>query len=194
VSRKMFDIDIDMPQTFDPKDLFPWTRAAVVRDGQYTQHPCGVYPQTIPVDPVSGLAAIPYDAAEELGYFKIDFLHLNVYQHFKTRAEIDELLLKEPDWTLLQVPSNHMKLFQLANHGELLMKLRPSNIVEMSDVMALIRPGKRQLVPLYQKSKDMARPILWKKDETGYSFKKSHALSYAYVLILQLHLIEQGRL
>jgi DNA polymerase III alpha subunit len=188
------DIDIDVPPTFDPKDLFPWTRAAVVRDGQYTQHPCGVYPQMIPIDPVTGLAAIPYDAAEELGYFKIDFLHLNVYQHFKSRAEIDALLLKEPDWTLLQVPSNHMKLFQLSNHGELLMKLRPSNVVEMSDVMALIRPGKRQLVPLYQKSKDMARPILWKKDDTGYSFKKSHALSYAYVLILQLHLIEQGRL
>ena len=190
----MFDIDIDCAPTFDPVQVFPWTRAAVVRDGEYTQHPCGVYPQCIPVDPITKLAAIPYDAAEELGYFKIDFLHLNVYQHFKTRAEIDDLLAKEPDWTLLQVPSNHHKLFQLANHGELLLKLRPASVIELADVMALIRPGKRQLVPLYMKSKNMARPILWKADDGGYSFKKSHALSYAYVLILQLHLIEQGRL
>jgi DNA polymerase III alpha subunit len=189
------DVDIDCAPTVDAPTVFNWTRAAVVRDGLYTPHPCGVYPQQIPVDPITRLAAIPYDAAEELGYFKIDFLHLNVYQHFKNRAEIDELIAKEPDWTLLQVPSNHHKLFQLANHGELLLKLKPTSIQELSDVMALIRPGKRQLVPLYQKSKEMARPIIWKKDDdTGYSFKKSHALSYAYVLLLQLHLIEQGRL
>jgi DNA polymerase III alpha subunit len=189
------DIDVDTSPTFDPTLLFPWTRAAVVREGQYTQHPCGVYPQAIPVDPVSGLAAIPYDAAEELGYFKIDFLHLNVYQLFKDRAEIDRLIALEPDWALLQVPSNHFKLFQLANHGELLMKLKPASIEDLADVMALIRPGKRQLVPLYQKSKEMARPLIWKRDgESGYAFKKSHALSYSYVLVLQLHLIEQGRL
>jgi DNA polymerase III alpha subunit len=181
------DIDIDVPPTFRPEQLFPWTRAAVVRDGQYTQHPCGVYPQRVPVDPVTKLAAIPYDVAEELGFFKIDFLHLNVYQHFQSRAEIDEL-------SLLQLPSNHPKLFQLSNHGELLMKLRPSSLEELADVLALIRPGKKQLVGLYQKEREMARRALWAKDESGYSFKKSHALSYAYVLVLQLHLIEQGRL
>lgn len=189
------DIDIDCSPAFNPADLFPWVRAAVVREGQYTPHPCGVYPQGIPVDPITGLAAIPYDAAEELGYFKIDFLHLNVYQYFKDRTEIDKLVSMEPDWTLLQVPSNHHKFFQLANHGELLMKLRPASLEDLADVMALIRPGKRQLVPLYQKSKETARPLIWKKDDdSGYAFKKSHALSYSYVLVLQLHLIEQGRL
>lgn len=166
----------------------------MVRDGQLAPHPCGVYPQTIPTDPVTGLAAIPYDAAEDLGYFKIDFLHLNVYQFFSTRAEIEELLAKEPDWTLLQLPSNHAKLFQLANHGELLQKLKPSNILELADVLALIRPGKRNLVPLYQKDKEMARRLLWAKGDEGYAFKKSHALGYSYVIWLQLHLIEQGRL
>lgn len=188
------DIDIDCSPNFKPEHLFNWTRAAVIRDGVYTQHPCGVYPQTIPIDPISGLAAMPYDAAEELGYLKIDFLHLNVYQHFKSRAEIDLLIAKEPDWTLLQVPSNHQKLFQISNHSELLLKLKPTSILELADLMALIRPGKRQLVPLYMKSKTMARPLLWSQSDAGYSFKKSHAVSYAYVLVLQLHLIEQGRL
>ena len=189
------DIDIDVPPSFNPEKLFPWTRAAVVRDGELTQHPCGVYPQSIPKDPVTGLSAVPYDAAEDLGYFKIDFLHLNVYQFFKTRQEIDELIAKEPDWTLLRLPSNHAKLFQLANHGELLMDLQPKSIEELADVLALIRPGKRSLVGLYKKARGMARQALWAHDEqNGYSFKKSHALGYAHVIVLQLHLIEQGRL
>lgn len=188
------DIDVDVIPTFDPTKLFGWTRAAVVRDGEMTPHPCGVYPQRIAVDPLTGLAAVPYDVAEDIGFFKIDFLHLNVYSYFSSRREIDELLKKEPDWTLLQLQSNHHKLFQLANHGELLMKLKPQNLMDLADVLALIRPGKRQLLPLYQKSKEMARPLIWERDEGGYAFKKSHALSYAYVIVLQLHLIEQGRL
>lgn len=187
------DIDVDVPPSFD-RSLFPWARASVVREGVLTPHPCGCHPQDIPVDPLTGLSAVPYDVAEELGYFKIDFLHLNVYSHFSKRSEIDELVAKEPDWSLLQLPSNHPKLFQLANHGELLLKLKPSSIIELADVLALIRPGKRQLVPLYQKDKSMARRLLWARDDSGYSFKKSHALGYAYVVQLQLHLIEQGRL
>jgi DNA polymerase III alpha subunit len=187
------DIDVDVSPTFD-RTIFPWVRASVVRDGQLTPHPCGTYPQSMPIDPVTKLAAIPYDVAEELGYFKIDFLNLNVYQHFKTRGEIEALLKIEPDWTLLQLQSNHHKLFQLANHGELLLKLKPKSVLELADVMALIRPGKRQLVPLYMKDRNMARQVLWSRNDEGYAFKRSHALGYSMVLVLQLHLIEQGRL
>lgn len=187
------DIDIDIPSSFD-RSTFPWARATVVRDGQMTPHPCGMHPQTIPIDPLTGLSAIPYEDAEDIGFFKIDFLHLGVYSFFTKRSEIDELLQKDPDWSLLQVQSNHSKLFQLANHGELLLKLKPKSLLDLADVLALIRPGKRQLVPLYQKDKEMARKLLWAKGDEGYSFKKSHALGYAYVVWLQLHLIEQGRL
>lgn len=196
MSKFSGDVDIDISPTVDIASLFPtWRKAAVVREGKYTPHPCGVYPQSIPEDPVTKLAAIPYDDAEDIGYFKIDFLNLTVYQKFKSRKDIEDLLKIEPDWTLLQLPSNHQKLFQLANHGELLLKLKPSTIEELADVIALIRPGKRQLVPLYAKDKGLARPIIWKKDaDGGYAFKKSHALSYAHVIVLQLHLIEQGRL
>lgn len=187
------DIDIDVTPSFD-RALFPWTRATVVRDGEFTPHPCGMYPQAIAVDPVTKLSAVPYDAAEELGYFKIDFLHLNVYEHFQTRAEIETLIKKEPEWELFQLPSTPSKLFQLANHGDLLLKLKPKSLMDVADVLALIRPGKRQLVPLYQKDKKVARPLLWARGDEGYSFKKSHALGYAYVIWLQLHLIEQGRI
>jgi DNA polymerase III alpha subunit len=188
------DIDIDTASSFDPTKIFPWKRACLVKDGVLAQHPCGVYPQNIPVDPVTGFAAIPYNEAEELGYMKLDFLHLSVYDLLKSRKEIEDLLKIEPDWTLMQLPSTYKKLFQLGNHSELGLKVKPSNIEELADVLALIRPGKRQLIPLYMKSKEMARQMLWARDDDGYSFKKAHAYGYALVIWLQLHLIDQGRL
>ena len=189
------DIDIDTPPSFDPTKVFTlWPRASVLRDGKLTPHPCGVYPQTMPRDPLTKLSAIPYSEAEELGFLKVDFLHLSVYSRFGSRAEIDELLALEPNWTLLQLESTHSKLFQLAKHGDLLISVKPKNILELADCMALIRPGKKVLIGLYTKNRTEARKALYAKDDAGYSFKKSHALAYAFVVHLQLHLIEQGKL
>ncbi len=189
------DIDIDTEPSFNPKTIFPtWPRAAVMKDGKLTPHPVGVYPQSIPVDPLSGLAAMPYEAAEDLGYLKVDMLHLNVYEHFESRAEIEQLLKVEPDWSLLLHEETWPKLFQLARHGELLLKVKPKSLIELADVMALIRPGKKTLLGLYEKDRELCRRALYAKDDEGYSFKKSHALAYAYVVWLQLHLISTGRL
>lgn len=188
------DIDIDTHPSFKPETLFPWVRAAVVREGKLTPHPVGVYPQKMPVDPFTKLAAIPYEEAEDLGFLKVDFLHLNVYALFESRQEIEELLQKEPDWTLLQLPSTWPKLFQLAKHGELLQKVKPKSVEELADCMALIRPGKKGLLGLYLKERAACRRVLYAKDDEGYSFKKSHALAYAMVVVLQLHLIQQERL
>jgi len=188
------DIDIDTHPSFKPESYFPWVRATVVKDGKLSPHPVGVYPQAVAVDPVSKLAAVPYGEAEELGFLKVDFLHLNVYQLFETRAEIEELLKKEPDWTLLQLPSTWSKLFQLAKHGDLLQKVKPRSVEELADCMALIRPAKKGLVGLYLKEREACRRVLYAKDDEGYSFKRSHSLAYSLVVVLQLHLIEQGRL
>jgi DNA polymerase III alpha subunit len=119
---------------------------------------------------------------------------LHVYKHFKTRSEIEELLRKEPDWSLLLVPSNQEKLFQLKKHGDLLNDLKPRSVMEVADIMALIRPGKKQFIGLYKKEREAARRILYARDESGYSFRKSHGVAYSFIIVLQLHLIEQGRL
>ena len=190
----MSDVDIDTSPDFKPEKYFPWVRAAVVKDGKVQPHPVGVYPQAMAVDPFTGLAAIPYEEAEDLGYLKVDFLHLNIYQHFTSRQEIEELLQKQPDWTLLQMPSTWSKLFQLAKHGDLLQKVKPKNVEELADCMALIRPGKKALLGLYLKEREACRRGLYAKDDEGYQFKKSHSLAYAMVVVLQLHLIAQGRL
>lgn len=143
---------------------------------------------------MTGFSAIPYSEAEELGYLKVDFLHVSAYNGFKSRDEIEKYMLIEPDWSLLQLQSTWPKLFQLSKHGDLLTALKPRTIQELADCMALIRPGKKTLIGLYSKAKTQARMALYAKDENGYSFKKSHAYAYAYVVWLQLHLIEQGRL
>jgi DNA polymerase III alpha subunit len=188
----MADVDIDLPTTFNPRDIFNWTRAVVVKDGELRPHPCGWYPQRIPVDPLTGLSAIPYKEAEDAGFFKIDFLHLSIYDHFSSRDEIDTLLQLEPDWALLLVPSVQRQLFQLSKHGELLNMIKPRTIEELADVLALIRPGKSHLAKLYRSKPEATRKLLYAKDAEGYTFKKSHAVAYSLVIQLQLHLISVG--
>ena len=89
------------------------------------------------------------------------------------------------------MPSAVLKLFQLAKHYDLLQQIKPSSVEEIADVLALIRPGKSTLLGLYLKDKVVARKMLYLSSE-DFSFKRSHAISYALVVVLQLHLIEEG--
>lgn len=189
------DIDIDLPVKFKPEEIFPnWVRAMIHDKDNHRPkpHPCGYYPQLIPKDPISGLSAIPYDTAEALGYTKIDFLHLSIYDHFSSRNEIKELLAIEPEWQLLKSPGVVKMLFQLANHFDVVSQVSPTSTQELADTLALIRPGKRNLIGLYLKNKESTRKILYSQTGDEYSFKKAHAISYALVIQLQLHLISLG--
>jgi DNA polymerase III alpha subunit len=186
------DVDIDIQSSFKPEEVFPdWVRASTLLNGELRPHPCGVYPQEVGVDPVSHLAAAPFKVLEELGYLKVDFLHNTVYDHFTSQEEITTLLNMEPEWKLLLIPSVQEKLFQLSKHGEMLDIVRPSNIEELADVLALIRPGKRKLLDYYLTNKEKARRLLYAKT-AQYYFKRSHAIGYAMVIVLQLHLIHMG--
>lgn len=189
------DIDIDFSSTFDPRQLMKQAiPASMVKNGQLVKHPCGHYFQTIPVDSHTGLAAIPYEEAEVLGYFKIDFLHLSLLDKFKSKEEIRQLMSKEPNWSLLQNPEHVAKLFQIHKNEKLLRQVKPSSVQELADCIALIRPGKRHLLDQYLRDKSRTRTQLYAKEENGYSFKRSHALSYAFTIVLQLHLISRGTL
>lgn len=193
------DIDVDTPSSFDPAKVFDLAvRASQYKDQKLTPHPCGVYFQAVPRDPITGLAAVPYREAEELGCFKIDFLHLSVYDHFTSKDEIRELLKIEPDWELLKIPSVVQKLFHLAKHHDLLQQAKPRSIIELADCLALIRPGKaKYLLQKYLQDKARWRTELYKiypGEEGGYTFKKAHAIAYAMVIVLQLHLIKGGAL
>lgn len=188
------DIDIDISPKTKIGEIFNWCRASLVKEGVLQPHPCGYYPQNIARDKISGLAATPYADAEDRGYYKLDFLNLHVYQHFTSREEIELLLKEEPDWGLLLLPSVQEKLFQLGKHAELLNDLRPRGTDELADVMALIRPGKKILLNLYKKDRAATRKMLYVADDTGYTFKRAHSYAYALVVVLQLHLVELGKM
>ena len=187
------DIDIDFKTDFDPLDHFSTAvRASMVKDDELKKHPAGAYLQNIPKDKITNLSAIPYEQAEELGYFKVDFLHISLLDVFESKEEIRTLLKMEPDWTVLQDRESVEKLFQVHRHYDILVKIKPKSVEELADCIALIRPGKRFLLDYYVDNKEMARKELYKKpdDPEKYYFKRSHALAYALNIILQMHLIK----
>lgn len=189
------DIDIDTPRNFDPAKIFNTIiPASMVKNNKLVKHPCGHYLQNIPIDKYTGLAAIPYKEAEDFGYLKIDFLHLHVLDYFEDKNEIRTLLKLEPNWNLLLDENNVQKLFQISKHYSLIAKLRPRSVQDLADCIALIRPGKRHLVREYMKNKTAVRKLIYREneDDDKSSFRRSHAISYALTIVLQLHLIDLG--
>lgn len=188
------DVDLDCAASVDPLKIFERSvKASMYQNKKLLSHPCGVYLQDVPTDPISGLAAAPYEIAESLGCFKIDFLHNRVYDNFASREDIRELLKYDPDWTLLQVPSVVSQLYQLNKQLEILQQTKPDSVITLADTLALIRPQKRFMLKKYLENPDKIRPMLYAQGEAGgYAFKKAHAIAYALVNVLQLHLIKGG--
>jgi hypothetical protein len=190
------DIDIDFPSNFNLQRIVPQAIAAsMVKSGELVKHPCGYYMQDVPVDPVTNLAAIPYEEAEAVGYFKIDFLHLSVLDTFSSKQEIRMLLKREPDWNLLQEESVVSKLMHMHKHLDLLRMVKPRTVQALADCMAIIRPSKRRYIQAYLLDPAATRPSIYRNDADDKSaLKRSHAIAYALTIVLQLHLVSQGRL
>lgn len=187
------DIDIDLPTSFKPKEIFDSVVvASTIRDDKIVRHQCGAYFQNMPVDEISGLAAIPYDKAEEYGFFKIDFLHVSILDQIKTKSEMRQLMAQPVNWSLLQQETVVSQLFQIKNHFDVVRRCKPSSIIELADVIAIIRPNKRKYLSAYCLDKQATRPYLYRHDgEDKSSFRKSHAIAYAHVVVLNMHLIER---
>lgn len=191
------DIDIDTQSKFAPLNHFKGAvLASMMKDGNLVRHPCGTYFQRIGTDPTTEYAAIPHKEAQEFGFFKIDFLHLSVLDAFTSKAEIRALMKKEPDWFILTSEFQVEKLFHIKKHFDLINMIRPRSVQVLADAIALIRPGRRQLVQQYIDEPDRVRNryLYVKNPEDEYAFKRSHAIAYAYNIVLQMHLIEQGKL
>lgn len=182
------DIDIDLPKDFDPKEYFDVVPALMVEEGEVRKHPAGVYFQKIPVDLESGLAAIPYKKTEDLGFTKIDFLHLSLLEKFESKEQIKSLLKKEPNWNLLNDSSVVESLFHIGKHFDVVSQVKPKSVMELADIMALIRPGKRKLLSAYVNDPNAVREELYTK-RINSDMRKAHAVSYAMLIVLQLHLI-----
>lgn len=189
------DVDIDIPPGININKLFPTAVAAsMVQNGALCKHPCGYYFENMPVDCLAdvSMAAIPFRQAEQQGYTKIDFLHLNILSQFQNKEEVRSYSSKQPDWRLLQDKHIVEQLFQLSNSWEFIKAIRPSSVIELADVIAIIRPAKRNLLQSYLINRDQVRPSLYKQDsDDKTSFRRSHAIAYAKVVIMQLNKLEE---
>jgi hypothetical protein len=183
----MPDIDIDFLDRETALSLFKHVKASRVDDGKLVKHNTGVYFHDVPLNAVEGLCAVPYEEAEERGYFKIDFLNVGIYKGVRNEEHLIELMNKEPLWDLLTDDSFNSLLFHVNGHGGVLREMKPTTIEQLAAVLAMIRPAKRYLI-----GKDWNTILneVWKKPESDeYFFKKSHATAYAVAIVVQMNLI-----
>lgn len=181
------DIDIDFSDRLKALGLFKHIVASRTEEGKLVKHNTGVYFHEIPVDAVSGLAAIPYQEAEGQGFFKIDFLNVGLYEGIKSEEHLNQLMNTEPLWDLLEQDEFVDLLFHVNGHGSVLRTMKPTSIEQLAAVLAMIRPAKRYLI-----GKDWTTVMseIWQKPEKDeYYFKKSHAIAYAHAIVVQMNLI-----
>jgi len=183
----MPDIDIDFLDRERALKVFDHTVASRLDNNKLVKHNTGIYLHNVPVDPISGLCAVPYGEAESLGYFKIDFLNVSMYNGVRDEEHLIQLMETEPLWDLLLQDEFADLLFHLNGHGAILRKTCPSSVEELAAVLAMIRPAKRNLIG---KSWPEIMKEVWTKPGTDeYYFKKSHATAYAVAIVVQMNLI-----
>jgi hypothetical protein len=184
------DIDIDFADRDQLLKLIHTTTARQVQQNQVRRHNSGVYPTDIPYDPVNACAAIDYETAEQLNYFKIDLLNMSVYQLIKSPKHYEEMLTITPPWSRLWTDTDWAKqLAHIGNYTELLKDMKPDTIPRMAAFISIIRPGKAHL-------QNQPWPVVFESvwdgdDSRGFVFKKSHAVSYAALVALHMNLLNQ---
>jgi len=184
------DIDIDFANREQILSIINHIPAKQLINGQIRKHNSGVYVTAIPYDPVNNCAAIDYETAEQRGYFKIDFLNMGVYQLIKSPDHYKEMLTTTPPWNQLWQDSIWAgQLVHVGNYTELLKSMRPDSISRMAAFISIIRPGKAHLQN--KTWKDVFETVWDGDDSKGYTFKKSHALSYAALVALHMNLLTQ---
>lgn len=180
------DIDIDLKNRDDLLELVDHIPASILQKGELRQHNVGVYLQAAPVDPITGLCSLEYKEAEERGWFKFDLLNVHLYNNIKSEEHLAELVNREPIWEMLLDEGISSQLFHVGSYSDVLQIMKPSSVEQLAMVLAMIRPGKRHLVGMPW---SVVEQEIWDGTDDGYSFKKSHSISYAVAIIVQMNLI-----
>jgi hypothetical protein len=181
------DIDIDFGDRDTLLKLIPHTRAAMRNVKPIRNHATGVYITDVPYDPVNNIASIDYTVADKRGYFKLDLLNVHVYTQVRDEQHLLELM-REPNWSKLKDPAFVEKLIHLNNQYYNLQKMPEpiDSITRLAMFLAVIRPGKKHLIGLPWQ--EVAKTV-WDKGTDGYTFKKSHAISYSWLVAVHMNLL-----
>ena len=189
----MTDIDIDFFDRSLILKLVDHVPASRNTEDGIKPHNTGVYFQKIPSNPLTGLASIDYKEAEIRGYFKVDLLNVSAYQGVESEAHLLKLLAQVPIWQLLCEEEISSKLLHVNNYHALLTECKPSSIEELAMFLALIRPGKKHLIKsVIDYGWNSIKDEIWTKTNDGYIFRKSHAIAYSHMIVVQLNLLCNG--
>ena len=182
------DIDIDLGDRDKLLVVIKHIPASMRNVIPNRKHPTGVYITDIPHDPVNDMSALHYVDAEKRGYFKLDLLNVHVYEQVRDEAHLIELM-NEPDWTVLKERATVEKLIHLGNSYDLIQRMPEpiDSIPRLAMFLAAIRPAKRHLIGRTWKE---INQTVWDKDPTGYSFKRSHAVAYAQLVVVHMNLLK----
>jgi DNA polymerase III alpha subunit len=153
------------------------------------KHATGIYVTEIPYDALLDMANIDYSEAENRGYLKLDFLNVHVYDKIRDEKHLIELM-REPNWDKLNDKVFVEQLIHLSNHYYSMQKMQEpiNSIPRLAMMLAIIRPAKKHLIGLSWK--EVAETV-WEKNIDGYSFKKSHAISYSWLVAVHMNLLEE---
>ena len=186
------DIDIDLADRRAVLDVIQAVPARQENHGSVQTHNSGIYVTDIPRDPLLAGAAIDYREAEQRGYFKIDLLNVSVYHLVRDSQHYEEMLNREPPWPRLWQDSDWAKkLVHVGGHTDLLVRLRPDSVPRMAAVISVIRPGKAHL---QHSTWFEIFASVWDGDNSrGFAFKKSHAISYAKLVMLHMNLLDTAQ-
>ena len=189
------DIDIDVLDRKDVLNGLDYVSASMVIDEELKKHPTGVFFQNIPTDPKTGFASLPSgkksgDYAAGAGFYKIDLINNTAYKYVNGPEHLDEIVNREVPWDLFMQPDVVEKLQHIGNHFDIMAYYPPKTVEELAIIIALIRPAKRYLIGAPWE--EIVSKI-WVVEPDGYRFKKSHAISYALMITVQLHsMIDAG--
>lgn len=184
------DIDIDLGNRDELLKHIKHIPAAMRMVHPIRKHATGVYVTEIPYDPVMEMAVPDYSDAEKRGYLKLDLLNVHVYEKIKTEQQLLNLM-HEPDWSKLHDKKFVEKLIHLSNHYYNLQKMPEpvDSIPRLAMFLAIIRPSKKHLIG--KTWKEISKTV-WDKDPDGYTFKRSHSVSYAQLVVVHMNLLMEG--
>ncbi len=183
------DVDIDV---FGREDILKGVECIYGRidrpDGKFEKHNTAVFFQNMPRDPTTNISTLDHKVAKDYGYFKIDFLNVNMYEGVKNENHLLYLIDKEPPWDFFQYGEVTDQLFHLNGHSELIKRFAPKSVEDLAMVLAIMRPGKAYL---QRENWDKIKREVWLKtaDADSYQFKRAHGIAYAIAICVHLNLL-----
>lgn len=184
---KIGDIDIDVVDRDVVLQELKHIPAIRLENDIIKKHNTGVYVQDIEFDPSTGYAI--FDHKEKNDLIKVDFLNFNALKKFISNDQLEKLSNMDPDWTLLQDKDFVEDTIHIHNWFDNLKDMNVDSVDKLAMFLGIIRPGKEYL---RGKPWNVIERSVWNSDNSKYSFKKSHAYSYALTIVALMNL-KMGR-